>query len=74
MSEQIDHCRRRQQWERLQCNELLFNRGWSNKAIAEKLHITEQTVANYKFEFVTKLRAAVRSQGLSEEVFPELYQ
>ena len=49
-------------------------RGWANKEVAAKLKITEQTVANYKFEFLEKLRAAVRSQGLSEDVFPELYR
>jgi RNA polymerase sigma-70 factor, ECF subfamily len=71
---QIDHCRRHEQWERLKCMELLLVRGWANKEVAAKLGITEQTVANYKFEFLAKLRTAIRSQGLSEDVFPELYQ
>ena len=74
LSEQIEHCRCRGQWERLKCIELLFVRGWANKETAKELAVLEQTVANYKFEFVAKLRAAVRSQGLSEDVFPELYQ
>jgi len=71
---QIEHFRRRDQWERLQCVELLFVRGWSNKETAAKLGIGEQTVANYKFEFLAKLRTAVRSQNLPEEIFPELYE
>ncbi len=71
---QIGHFRRRGQWERLKCMELLFVRGWANKEAAAKLRIGEQTVANYKFEFLEKLRSAVRSQHLPEEVFPELYQ
>lgn len=74
ISQQIDHFRKRGQWERLECAELLFVRGWSNKDVATRLKITEQTVANYKFEFLAKLRTAIRSQGLSEEVFPELYE
>ena len=74
IGQQIDHFRRRGQWERLECVELLLVRGWPNKEVAATLGITEQTVANYKFEFLAKLRATVRSQGLSEEVFPELYQ
>ena len=45
-----------------------------NKEVAARLGISEQTVANYKFEFLAKLRAAVRSQGLPEDVFPELYR
>jgi RNA polymerase sigma-70 factor (ECF subfamily) len=74
LAQQIDHFRRRGQWERLQCVELLFVRGWSNKTVAAKLGIGEQTVANYKFEFTAALRTAVRSQKLPESVFPELYQ
>ena len=70
---QVAHFRRRGQWERLQCAELLFVRGWSNQQTAARLGIAEQTVANYKFEFLEKLRTAVRSQGLPEDVFPELY-
>ena len=71
---QIGHFRRRGQWERLECAELLFVRGWSNQQTAARLGIAEQTVANYKYEFLAKLRTAVRSQGLPEEVFPELYR
>ena len=74
LAEQIDHWRRRGQWERLCCAELLFVRGLSNKDAAGQLNLSEQTVANYKFEFLAKLRAAVRRQGLPEEVFPELQQ
>ncbi len=71
---QIGHFHHRGQWERLECAELLFVRGWSNRQTAARLGIAEQTVANYKHEFLEKLRRAVRSQGLPEEVFPELYQ
>jgi RNA polymerase sigma-70 factor, ECF subfamily len=74
LGRQIDHFRRQGQWERLACLELLFVRGWPNKEVAARLKITEQTVANYKFEFIARMRAEIRSQGLSEEVFPELYQ
>ncbi|MBN1393610.1 MAG: RNA polymerase sigma factor [Pirellulales bacterium] len=74
VADQIDHFRRRGQWDRLRCLELLFVRGRSNKETAAKLRIAEQTVANYKFEFLAKLRAAVRSQNLPVDIFPELYQ
>ena len=73
VGEMIAHWRRRGQWERLQCIELLWVRGWSNQEVALRLGISEQTVANYKFETLARLRAAVRGQGLPEEVFPELY-
>ena len=74
VGEMIAHWRRRGQWERLQCIELLWVRGWSNKEVATRLGISEQTVANYKFETFTRLRTAIHGQGLPEEVFPELYQ
>jgi RNA polymerase sigma-70 factor (ECF subfamily) len=69
----IAHWRGRGDWEKIQCAELLFVRGVANKDAAKLLGISEQTVANHKFDFLAKLRAAVRQQGLSEDVFPELY-
>ncbi len=74
MGDQIEHWRRRGDWQKIECLELLLVRGWSNKEAAARLGISEQTVANYKFEFLAKLRTAVRGQGLPEEVFPELYE
>lgn len=70
---QIDHWRSRGDWVKIQCLELLLVRGYANKEAAELLGLTEQNVANYKFDFLAKLRAAVRKQGLNEEIFPELY-
>jgi len=71
--EQLDQWQRRGDWEKVRCAELLFVRGWPNKEVAIRLGISEQAVANHKFEFIAKLRAAVRKQQLPEEVFPELY-
>lgn len=73
LGQQIEHWRRQGQWQRLQIVELLLVRGWSNKEVAARLGVSEQTVANVKFETIARLRAGVRSQGLPEEVFPELY-
>ena len=56
------------------CVELLMVRGWANKDVATELDLSEQQVANYKFDFLARLRNHVRQQGLSEDVFPELYQ
>jgi len=74
IGQQIERWHRRGQWEKLKCAELLFVRGHTNKDAAAKLNISEQTVANHKYEFLSKLRDAVRKQGLPEDVFPELYQ
>ena len=73
VDEQLAGWRRRGDWRKIQCAELLFVRGFPNKQVAAELHVSEQTVANHKFEFLAKSRAAVRRQGLSEDVFPELY-
>jgi RNA polymerase sigma-70 factor (ECF subfamily) len=46
------------EFERLQCAELLFVSGLSNKDVAAKLDLTEQAVANHKFFVVSKLKDA----------------
>lgn len=69
----LTYWRNRGDWEKIQCAELLFVRGIANKVAAAKLGVSEQTIANYKFDFLAKLRAAVRKQGLPEDVFPELH-
>jgi RNA polymerase sigma-70 factor (ECF subfamily) len=71
---QVARWQSRGDWQKLQCAELLFVRGWANKEVAARLGVSEQTVANHKFEFIAKLRAALRGQQLPEEVFPELHQ
>ena len=53
--------------------ELLFVLGWANKQVAEELNLSEQQVANFKYDFLERLRKIVRSQRLNEDVFPELY-
>ena len=74
MSRQIEHWRKRGDWEKIRCVELLLVRGWANKDVAARLRISEQAVANHKHEFLARLRGAVRQQDLPEEVFPELYE
>jgi RNA polymerase sigma-70 factor (ECF subfamily) len=71
---QLEHWRKRGDWQKIECVELLFVRGRANKDAAAQLGISEQAVANHKFEFLAKLRASVRKQGLPEEMFPELYE
>ena len=71
--EQIDRWREKGEWTKLMCAELLFVRGWANKEVAEELVLTEQQVANYKFDFIARLRTLIKRQDLSQDVFPELY-
>jgi RNA polymerase sigma-70 factor (ECF subfamily) len=74
LREQVERWRSREDWTKLKCMELLFVRGWANKDVAVMLEITEQQVANFKFDFIARLRSLIRRQNLSEDVFPELYQ
>ena len=74
LRQQIEQWQQRGQWQKLMCAELLFVRGRANKEVAAELEISEQTVANYKFEFLARLRATIQKQGLPEDVFPELYE
>ena len=71
--EQLQHWRQRGDWKKIQCLELIIVRGWANKRAAEFLQLSQQQVATYKHEFVGRLCKSVRSQGLPEEVFPEMY-
>lgn len=73
LQEQVQHWRKRGDWTKIKCMELLFVRGRSNKMTAELLDLTEQQVANFKFDFLAKLRTSVKKSGLPREVFPELH-
>ena len=71
--DRIDYWKQKSEWVKIECMELLFVRGWSNKRVAGQLSLSEQQVANFKFDFLARIRRAIREQGLSEDVFPELY-
>lgn len=69
---QIQKWQERGDWTKLKCIELLFVVGLSNKEVAENLEITEQQVANFKFDFVTRTKSLIGRQDLNLEVFPDL--
>ncbi len=71
---QVDRWQERNDWTKLKCIELLIVRGLPNKQVSEALGITEQQVANFKFDFLSRLRVLIKRQGLSRDVFPELYE
>lgn len=72
LREQCDRWKSRGDFQKLKCIELLFVRGWANKNVAAELDLTEQQVANFKFDFITRTRTMLRRQGLSSDVFPDL--
>ena len=52
---------------RLRCLELLIVKGWANKDVAGHLDLTEQAVASYKFQTVSRLKEMARRAGMSFE-------
>ena len=56
----------RGEFERLECIELLFVLGWSNKAVSTKLGLSEQAVANHKDFAVRKLKQAASAAKLRD--------
>lgn len=74
LQEEVRRWQENGSWDRLHCLELLFVRGMGNKEAANKLGISEQQVANFKSDFVGRLRKLIRKQGMSADVFPELYE
>ncbi|HIF34746.1 MAG TPA: sigma-70 family RNA polymerase sigma factor [Planctomycetes bacterium] len=73
LREQVDRWKDRGDWSKLQCIELLFVRGWANKDVATQLETSEQQVANFKFDFVARMRSIIRRMEMPEDIFPELY-
>lgn len=74
LKEQVEHWKRKDDWGKIKCMEMLFVRGRANKEAAELLGISEQQVANFKFDFLARLRNQLKKQNLSQEIFPELHQ
>ncbi len=73
LRDQIHRLRERGDWTKLKAVELIVVRGWANKDVAALLGIGEQQVANYKSDFLGRLKRLVERQHLPADVFPELY-
>lgn len=54
-------------YNRLRCLELLIVKGWANKDVARYLGLTEQAVASYKFQTISRLKDLARRAGMSVE-------
>jgi RNA polymerase sigma-70 factor (ECF subfamily) len=72
VSESIARWKQKGEWTKLQCMELLLVVGLPNREVAEKTGLTEQQVANYKSDFLIRLKSTLTRAGLDSEVFPEL--
>lgn len=74
ISDMIAKWQKNGDWTKLKCIETLIVTGTPNKSVAEMLGISEQQVANFKFDFISRLRTLIKRKELSQEVFPELYE
>jgi RNA polymerase sigma-70 factor (ECF subfamily) len=74
LGEEVQRWRERGDWTKLRCIELILVCGAANKDVANSLGISEQQVANFKFDFLARLRALVRKDGLPEDLFPQLQE
>ena len=74
IADQLEHWRQKEDFTKIACMELLYVRGTANKDVAATLDLSEQQVANFKFDFLARLRKTVRSQQLDRDIFPELYE
>ncbi|MBX3416708.1 MAG: sigma-70 family RNA polymerase sigma factor [Pirellulaceae bacterium] len=74
LQDQVSKWQERGDWTKLKCIELLIVKQLANKRVAAILGTSEQQVANFKFDFISRTRALLKRQNLSHEVFPELYE
>jgi RNA polymerase sigma-70 factor (ECF subfamily) len=63
----VDEWRQKADYDRLRCLELLIVNGMANKDVARYLGLTEQAVASYKFQAISRLKEMARRAGLNLE-------
>ncbi len=61
----LDDWKQRGDYTRIRCLELLIVKGWANKDVAQHLNLTEQAVASYKFQTISRLKDLARRAGMS---------
>lgn len=67
LTELVHEWMTRGDFDRLRCLELLIVKGWPNKDAAKYLGLTEQAVASYKFQTVSRLKDMARRAGFGLE-------
>jgi len=72
LTELVRGFQQKSEYQRIQVLELLFVKGWPNWQVAEYFKLSEQQVANYRFNAVRRLTEGMKAAGLPSDVFPEL--
>jgi RNA polymerase sigma-70 factor (ECF subfamily) len=60
------------EYAKLMALELMYVKGWRNQDVAARLPLTEQDVANLRFQAKKRLRDRLIAAKLSPDIFPEL--
>lgn len=60
------------EYPKLMALELMYVKGWRNQDVAASLKMTEQDVANLRFQAKKRLRDRLTAAKLSPDLFPEL--
>jgi RNA polymerase sigma-70 factor, ECF subfamily len=62
----------RNEYPKLMALELMYVKGWRNQDVAVNLKMTEQDIANLRFQAKKRLRDRLIAAKLSPDIFPEL--
>jgi RNA polymerase sigma-70 factor (ECF subfamily) len=60
------------EYRKVMALELIYVKGWRNQDVASRLQMTEQDVANLRFQAKKRLRDRLSGTKLSPDIFPEL--
>lgn len=72
IAQQVQRWRDEGNWTKLRVIELMFVQGLGNKDVASLTGLSEQQIANFKSDFVIRLRSVISRMNLDAGVFPEL--
>jgi RNA polymerase sigma-70 factor (ECF subfamily) len=72
MREYIRELQSKGEYIKLMALELMYVKGWRNQDVATRLSLTEQDVANIRFQAKKRLRDRLIAAKLSPDLFPEL--
>lgn len=60
------------EYTKLMALELMYVKGWRNQDVAARLTLSEQDIANLRFQAKKRLRDRLAAAKLSPDIFPEL--
>ncbi|HEV3384552.1 MAG TPA: sigma-70 family RNA polymerase sigma factor [Gemmata sp.] len=74
LREYVRELQARGDYAKLMALELMYVKGWRNQDVAARLPLTEQDVANIRFQAKKRLHDRLIAAKLSPDIFPELQE